>query len=54
MFPILYQNITAGSVPQHHGLGVLSDAISCVVEQERNGAYELTMEYPLTGIHASD
>ena len=54
MFPILYEQIAAGTVPQHYGLGTLSDAISCVVEQERNGIYELTMEYPATGIHAQD
>lgn len=54
MFPILYENITAGQVPQHHGLGVLSDAISCTIEQERNGIYELTMEYSISGIHASE
>lgn len=53
MFPILYENLESG-VPQHHGLGVLSDAISCVVEQERNGIYELTMEYAATGIHADE
>ena len=54
MFPILYESITAGNVPQHNGIGVLSDAISCRVEQERNGAYQLTMEYPMSGIHAED
>lgn len=31
------------------GIGVLSDAISCIVEEERNGSYELEMEYPITG-----
>jgi len=36
------------------GLGTLSDAISCEVEEERNGAYELTMEYPITGKHYSE
>ena len=55
MFPILYDNnITLGTVPQHNGLGVLSDCISCEVEQERNGIYELVMQYPITGIHAED
>lgn len=33
------------------GLGVLTDAISCEVTEERNGAFELTMVYPVTGIH---
>lgn len=32
------------------GLGELSDAISCTVTEERNGSYELEMEYPETGI----
>lgn len=34
-----------------HGLGVLTDAISCTVIEERNGAFELTMQYPDTGVH---
>ena len=54
MYPILYESIEAGVVPQHNGLGILSDAISCYVEQERNGIYELTMEYAASGIHAED
>lgn len=35
----------------NNGYGVLSDAVSCIVTEERNGAYELEMQYPLTGIH---
>jgi len=54
MYPILYESIEAGIVPQHNGLGILSDAISCYVEQERNGIYEMTMEYAASGIHAED
>lgn len=54
MYPILYEGITVGTVPQHHGLGVLSDCISCEVEQARNDKYELTMVYPITGIHAQE
>ena len=54
MFPILYENVTAGVVPQHKGLGTLSDCVSCTVEQVRNDIYELTMEYPINGIHAQD
>lgn len=34
-----------------HGLGVLTDAISCTVTEERNGGFELTMQYPDTGVH---
>ncbi len=33
-----------------NGLGALSDAISCKVTEERNGEFELEMEYPITGI----
>lgn len=63
MFPILYEGIELDTtipseprfiVPEDYGLGVLADCISCVVEQERNGKYELIMEYPLSGIHAQD
>ena len=50
MFPIL----TTDSLLQTLGLGTLSDAISCEVEEERNGIYELTLEYPQGGAHASD
>ena len=54
MYPILYEQITAGTVPQHNGLGVLSDCLSCKVEQGRNSIYELTLEYPITGLHAEE
>ena len=49
MKPILFaENSTSFTT---NGIGRLSDAISCVVTEERNGQYELTMEYPSTGIH---
>lgn len=32
-----------------NGLGVLSSAIKCEVVEERNGEFELTMEYPIDG-----
>jgi phage minor structural protein len=32
-----------------YGLGVLSDAISCLVTEERNGEFELEMVYPIGG-----
>jgi phage minor structural protein len=54
MFPILYEGINVGVVPQNNGLGVLSDAISCNCEEERNGIFEVTFEYPFSGIHAQD
>ena len=33
-----------------NGLGPLSDALACTVEENRNGAFELSMEYPVTGV----
>lgn len=36
------------------GIGVLDDAISCVVTEELNGVFELEMDYPITGVHYSD
>lgn len=36
------------------GLCVLSDALSCIVTEELNGEYELTLEYPKNGSHFSD
>lgn len=47
MIPILYdRNETAFS---SMGLGSLADAIRCVVTEERNGLYELELDYPVTG-----
>ena len=54
MLPILYDTITEGTVPTNYGVGVLSDAIKCQVNEERNGGFELALEYPATGIHAED
>lgn len=36
------------------GMGILSDAITAEVKEDRNGAYELTFQYPMTGIHYED
>ena len=52
MIPILYESTETEFTS--NGLGRLSDAISCIVEEERNGAYELTMEYPIHGVHYKD
>lgn len=52
MIPILYDSETISFV--RNGIGILTDAISCIVDEERNGPYELTMRYPLTGIHYDD
>ena len=45
MIPILYATISEGTVPSDYGLGSLTDALSCIVTEERNGSYELVMEY---------
>ena len=54
MIPILYNTTTEGSVPTSYGIGALTDAISCTVKEERNGAFELTLQYPADGIHAEE
>lgn len=52
MIPVLFP---AGATSwTTNGLGRLSDAISCTVEEERNGKYELEMIYPVDGIHYHD
>ena len=33
------------------GLGMLPDCITCQVTEERNGPYELEMQYPVDGAH---
>lgn len=37
-----------------YGLGALTDCIRCEVTEERNGEFELVMEYPANGAHFSD
>lgn len=52
MIPVLYESKETNFITQ--GLGALTDAISCYVTEERNGIYELEMEYPQTGVHFDD
>ena len=52
MIPILYEKTETSFTT--NGIGRLSDAISCVVTEERNGAYELEMEYFEGGAHAAE
>ena len=55
MYPILYEQIdTVGVVPTNNGLGILTDCLECMVEEERNGSYELTLKYPVNGLHAKE
>lgn len=50
MTPILHEaDVTSIN---NYGLGALKDALSCTVSYEENGAYDLTLIYPMTGIHA--
>jgi len=52
MIPILFsENTTQFNT---NGIGRLSDAISCVVTEERNGEFELEMEYAAEGRHVED
>ena len=47
MIPVLFK---ANAVDfSTYGIGVLADCISCEVTEERNGAYELVLQYPVTG-----
>ena len=52
MIPILY--LPTETVFDSHGVGPLSDAVSCIVSEERNGAFELQMYYPSSGLHYSE
>ena len=56
MIPILYSSssVTEGSVPTSYGIGALTDCIRCEASEERNGKYELYLEYGAQGIHAED
>jgi phage minor structural protein len=50
MTPILHEaDVTSIG---NYGLGALKDALSCTVSCEENGAYDLTLIYPMTGLHA--
>ena len=52
MIPILFPATSTEWTTQ--GLGALSDAISCTVTEERNGIFELEMQYPVSGVHFSE
>lgn len=52
MIPILFNPNEENFTTQ--GIGSLTDVISCTVEEERNGIYEMELEYPITGIHYAE
>ncbi len=47
MIPILYAASETDFTT--NGIGLLTDAVSCIVTEERNGAYEATLVYPAKG-----
>lgn len=49
MIPVLYNADETRFI--NNGRGKLTDCISCIVTEERNGIYEMEFQYPITGIH---
>lgn len=47
MIPILYKADATNFIT--YGIGILTETTSCIVKEERNGAYELTLKYPING-----
>lgn len=47
MIPILFDAIAKTFTT--FGIGVLTEATSCEITEERNGIYELTLKYPING-----
>lgn len=47
MIPILYKESATDF--STFGIGALADTVSCLVTEERNGVYELTLKYPING-----
>ena len=52
MIPILFNSNETQFTS--NGIGRLVDCISCTVTEERNGIYELELQYPINGRHFSD
>lgn len=52
MKPILYDSKENNF--EHLGLGVLFDVVECIVTEEENGIFVLSMEYPTKGILSGD
>ncbi len=50
--PILFEKTEQEFKTQ--GIGVLSDVTECLVTEERNGQFEVEMQYPENGIHFSE
>ena len=52
MIPILFPPTESAFTT--HGIGPASDAVSCTVHEELNGAYELTLELPAESRHFAE
>lgn len=52
MIPVLYSPTEREF--EHNGIGHLVDCIMCEVTEERNGAFELQLQYPINGRYAAD
>lgn len=52
MIPVLYKADATDFTT--YGIGTLTDTISCEVTEERNGAYECVLKYPITGVHYAE
>ena len=52
MIPILYAPTETSFTSQ--GLGGLADTIECIVHEQRNGCFDMTMVMPTNGQHFSD
>ena len=52
MIPILFAHDAINFTTK--GVGKLADAVSCKVTEERNGAFEMEMVYPVGGLHYED
>lgn len=52
MMPILYDSTESSFASL--GIGALPDATRCTVKEELGGVYEMTMTYPVSGVHAAE
>ena len=51
-YPILYSATETNF--DHNGIGILSACVSCEVIEEANGMFELSIQYPMDGIHYAE
>jgi phage minor structural protein len=51
-YPILYKPTETAF--NHNGCGILGDCAACFVSEVGNGEFELSMQYPMDGIHFED